>query len=106
LPRRTFLTAAALPALAGRVGAQNVIPDRQVRMVVGFGAGNGTDTVAHEIAPRIERRVGRHITIANTVGEAGATAGERIKNGLADGSFQALLPSAAWKATAFLRKNS
>jgi tripartite-type tricarboxylate transporter receptor subunit TctC len=90
--RRTFL-AATLTALAGKANAQNVIPDRQVRMIVGFGAGNGTDTVAHEITPRLERRVGRHITIENTVGEAGATAGERIKNGPADGSFQTLLPS-------------
>lgn len=90
--RRTFL-AATLAALSGKASAQSVIPDRQVRLIVGFGAGNGTDTVAHEIAPRIERRVGRHITIENTVGEAGATAGERVKNGPTDGSFQALLPS-------------
>lgn len=62
-------------------------------MIVGFGNGNGTVTVANEIAPRIERRVGRHITIENTIGEAGATAGERIKNGPTDGSFQALFPS-------------
>lgn len=93
LPRRLFLSSAALAAAAGKASAQNVIPDRQVRLLVGFGAGNGTDTVAHELAPRIERRVGRRITIENRIGEAGATAGEAIKNGPSDGSFQALLPS-------------
>ena len=93
LPRRLFLASTALAAVAGRARAQNVIPDRQIRLLVGFGAGNGTDTVAHELAPRIERRVGRRITIENRIGEAGATAGEAIKNGPPDGSFQALLPS-------------
>ena len=56
LPRRLFLASTALAAVAGRARAQNVIPDRQIRLLVGFGAGNGTDTVAHELAPRIERR--------------------------------------------------
>jgi tripartite-type tricarboxylate transporter receptor subunit TctC len=93
LPRRKFLASAALTAVAGTARAQNVIPDRQVRLIVGFGSGNGTDTVANELAPRLERRVGRHVTVENRIGESGATAGEGIKNGPADGSFQAILPS-------------
>ncbi len=92
-PRRTFLASAALAALSGKANAQNVIPDRQVRMIVGFGAGNGTDTVAQQIAPRLEQRVGRHITVENRIGEAGAAAGETVKNSASDGSVQALLPS-------------
>jgi len=91
--RRSLIASVAAAAVSGRAGAQNILPDRQVRLLVGFGAGNGTVTVANEIAPRLERRVGRHITVENRVGEAGAAAGETIKNGPRDGSSQALLPS-------------
>jgi tripartite-type tricarboxylate transporter receptor subunit TctC len=87
------LTILSAPAIIGRTQGQSAIPDKAIRLLVGFGSGNGTDTVARELGPQLERRVGRHISVENRVGESGATAGEALKNGPNDGSFLALLPS-------------
>ena len=98
LDRRSLLTlgpagagASLLPPAAGR--AQPAIPDRAVRLLVGFGSGNGTDTAARLMAPQLERRIGRHIVVENRPGASGATAAEAVKNGPADGSTLLLLPS-------------
>lgn len=95
LGRRSALALSVLaaPAIIGRARSQSAIPDKAIRLLVGFGSGNGTDTVAHELAPQLERRVGRHVSVENRVGESGATAGEALKTGPNDGSFLALLPS-------------
>jgi tripartite-type tricarboxylate transporter receptor subunit TctC len=98
--RRSLLAGAALspflPALPGH--AQSVIPDKGIRLLVGFGAGNGTDTVARQFGPKLERRTGRHITIENRVGTSGAAAGEALKKGPNDGTNLALLPSTTFAA--------
>lgn len=73
--------------------AQPAIPDKAVRLLVGFGSGNGTDVTARLLAPQLERRIGRHIVVENRPGVSGATAGEALKNGPTDGSTLALLPS-------------
>ncbi len=97
LDRRSLLALGAVGAgtsllpLVG--GAQSAIPDKAVRLVVGFGSGNGTDVTARMLAPQLERSIGRHITVENRPGVSGATAGEMVKNGPTDGSMLALLPS-------------
>ena len=83
----------SLPVLA-----QPAIPDKGVRLLVGFGAGNGTDVVARQLGPKLERRVGRYITIENRVGASGAAAGEALKKGSNDGTNLALLPSTTFAA--------
>lgn len=87
------LGAGAASALVIDAHGQAALPDRQVRLLVGFGSGNGTDTVARELAPQLERRVGRRFTVENRVGQSGAIAGEALKNGPHDGTLLALLPS-------------
>lgn len=96
LDRRSLLTlaAAAAPSFLSTAGqAQPAIPDKGIRLLVGFGSGNGTDVTARLLAPQLERRVGRHITVENRPGVSGATAGEAVKNGPGDGSMLTLLPS-------------
>lgn len=61
--------------------------------MVGFGSGGGIDQIARQIAPALERRVGRHIVVENRPGGTGAAAGEALKTGPNDGSFLALIPS-------------
>jgi tripartite-type tricarboxylate transporter receptor subunit TctC len=93
LLRRSLLTAgfaATIPAIGH---AQPAIPDRGVRLMVGFGSGGGIDQIARQIAPPLERRVGRHIAVENRPGGTGAAAGEALKTGPNDGSFLALIPS-------------
>lgn len=95
LDRRSLLAlgAIALGPAAGR--AQPAIPDKAVRLLVGFGSGGGVDQVARLIAPQLERRTGRHIVIETRSGDSGASVGEMLKNGLNDGSHLALMPSTA-----------
>ena len=94
--RRSLLalaTTAAVPALLPKgVRAQPAIPDRGIRVVVGFGTGTGVDLTARLIAPQLERRTGRRFIVENKTGEAGAIVGEILKNGPDDGSTLAVIP--------------
>jgi tripartite-type tricarboxylate transporter receptor subunit TctC len=99
LGRRTFImssvvtSSGALAASDDEAHAQLPLPDKPIRLLVGFGSGNGTDIVARQLAPQLERRIGRRVSVENRIGVSGATAGEGLKNGPNDGTFLALLPS-------------
>ena len=96
LDRRSLLalaSAAAAPALFPSASrAQPAIPDRGIRVVVGFGSGTGVDLTARILAPQLERRTGRRFIVENKPGEAGTVAGEMLKNGPDDGSTLAIIP--------------
>ncbi|SKA38100.1 Tripartite-type tricarboxylate transporter, receptor component TctC [Enhydrobacter aerosaccus] len=81
---------AILPALAH---GQGILPDKPLRIVVGFAAGGGTDLMARLIAAQLQRRISQRIVVENKPGATGATAGEILKNGPSDGSLIALMPS-------------
>lgn len=83
-------TALFAPAISR---AQSALPDRALRIIVGFPNGGGSDLVVRAIAPVLERRTGRRITIENRPGNTGALAGEAIKKGPADGTVVTLLPT-------------
>ena len=93
LDRRSLLALgiAAVGPTAGR--AQSAIPDKAVRLLLGAGTCGGIDQVARLIAPQLERRTGRHVVIEYRSGSTGATAAEALKNGPAEGSHLALMPS-------------
>lgn len=73
--------------------AQTILPDRGLRILVGFQANGGTDIVARLIATQLERRVGRHVAVENKPGDSGAQPGELVKKGSTDGSTVAFLAS-------------
>lgn len=95
LPRRSLLAGAcAAPALLSPPGrAQTVLPDRGLRILVGFQANGGTDIIARLIATQLQRRLGRHVVVDNKPGESGSLPGELVKRGPADGSTLAFLAS-------------
>jgi tripartite-type tricarboxylate transporter receptor subunit TctC len=89
-----FTSLAAGPALTPAVvRAGTTLPDKPLRIVIGFVAGGGADAVARVIAKGLERRTGRYVTVESRPGSAGANPGELIKNGPADGSMVAMLAS-------------
>jgi tripartite-type tricarboxylate transporter receptor subunit TctC len=80
MKRREFLTlmggAAAWPLKAR---AQQIdYPNRTVRIVIGFGAGGGTDTVARIFAQKLQETIGGTILIENKPGAAGRLAPETV----------------------------
>lgn len=100
LLRRSLLAAAiAAPAIAR---AQSSLPDRSLRIVVGFSAGGGTDVMARAIASTVERRTGRRVVVENRPGGTGAAAGEALKHSQADGTVVALMPTASMVAKLLL----
>jgi tripartite-type tricarboxylate transporter receptor subunit TctC len=88
MKRREFLTlmggAAAAWPLQAR--AQQIdYPNRTVRIVIGFGAGGGTDTVARIFAQKLQETIGGTILIENKPGAAGRLAPETVAKSPPDG---------------------
>lgn len=93
LSRRLLLTSAGSALLPLQAAAQTGLPDRAVRIWVGFSPGGGSDVVARAIAPSIQQRLGRPVTVENRPGAAGAAMGDALKKATTDGATIGLLPS-------------
>jgi tripartite-type tricarboxylate transporter receptor subunit TctC len=85
--RWTVATAAALAmaASATNVAAQAPYPDRTVRMLVGFGAGGGTDVAARLIAKVLTETWGKSVIVENKPGADGDIATVEISRAKPDG---------------------
>jgi tripartite-type tricarboxylate transporter receptor subunit TctC len=96
------LTTGILMPGAGR--AETVLPDRALRMFIGFSANGGTDIMARAIATRFERRAGRRTTVEYRPGGVGAGAGEQLKRNPPDGTTIAFMPSTTLAASLVIER--
>jgi len=83
--------ALAAPAVAR---ADTALPDKTLKILIGFPAGGGTDVMARVIAEALKRRTGRNVIIDNKAGASGTLAGEALKNSPPDGTTICYMPSA------------
>jgi tripartite-type tricarboxylate transporter receptor subunit TctC len=86
--RREFigLLGGAAAAWPLKARAQQIdYPNRTVRIVIGFGAGGGTDTVARIFAQKLQETIGGTILIENKPGAAGRLAPETVAKSPPDG---------------------
>jgi tripartite-type tricarboxylate transporter receptor subunit TctC len=90
--RRPLLGLAAA-ATAFPAHAQTTLPDKTLRLLVGFQANGGTDVVARLIATQLERRLGRRVIVENKPGGSGGLPGLQVAKGPADGTTLAFLSS-------------
>ncbi len=80
------LLGGAVAAWPLKARAQQIdYPNRTVRIVIGFGAGGGTDTVARIFAKKLQETIGGTMLIENKPGAAGRLAPETVAKSTPDG---------------------
>jgi len=99
LTRRTTLALAgasfAVPSIGrAQTGPATGLPDKTLKILVGFPAGGGTDVMARFLAEPLKQRTGQNVLIDNKSGASGTIAVETLKNSLPDGTTIAYVPSA------------
>ena len=91
MKRREFIALAGGAAASSMAwplaaGAQSVeYPTRTVRIVIGFGAGGGTDTVARIVAQKLQEELGGAFLIENKPGGGGRLAPDTVAKSTPDG---------------------
>jgi tripartite-type tricarboxylate transporter receptor subunit TctC len=90
---RTAIALVALSILAPSSQAQDW-PRQPIRIVVGFGAGGGTDIAARIVAQPLSEMLGQPVVVENRVGAGGTTAAEGVARAPKDG-YTALMMSNA-----------
>src|SRR6187549_848491 len=83
--------ALAAPAVAR---ADTALPDKTLKILIGFPAGGGSDVMARFIAEALKQRTGRNVIVDNKAGASGTLAGEALKNSAPDGTTICYMPSA------------
>jgi len=83
--KRTLLAAAlAAAVVVPFASAQAEWPaDRPIRIVVGFGAGGGTDIVARVVAAPLSELLRQSVVVENKPGAGGSIASEQVAKGSA-----------------------
>jgi tripartite-type tricarboxylate transporter receptor subunit TctC len=84
-----------LNGFATNAAAADTYPNRPIRMVVGYPAGSGIDTVARQVAHSMEKSSGQTIYIDNKVGALGNLAALTVANAAPDGYTILFTPNSA-----------
>ncbi|MGE0768470.1 MAG: tripartite tricarboxylate transporter substrate binding protein [Hyphomicrobiaceae bacterium] len=79
-----MLAAMGLAVAAGSVAAQDY-PTKPINIIVGFGAGGGTDAFVRAVAEPMSKALGQPILVTNKPGAGGGVAAMTIKNAAPDG---------------------
>ncbi len=89
--------------LAAPVAAQEW-PQRPIRILVGFGAGGGTDIAARIMAQPLSEILGQPVVVENRPGAGGVTAADAVAKSEKDG-YTALMMSNAHAVSAVVNKS-
>ncbi|GMG85643.1 tripartite tricarboxylate transporter substrate binding protein [Paralimibaculum aggregatum] len=100
-------TARILACVAGLgAGAAQAFPDSTIEMIVPFGAGGGTDTVARLFEPEFSKALDGTIVIRNVVGASGSVGAATAAKARPDGYNIAYLPIGPASIQPLLRPGS
>ena len=94
LKRRGFVAAAAGLGLAPALARGQAYPNKQVRVVVPYPAGGGTDLVARLIMPRLAERWKQSVIIDNKGGASGILGSDIVAKAAPDGYTLLVMTSA------------
>jgi tripartite-type tricarboxylate transporter receptor subunit TctC len=87
LHRHLAAFAVAVVLAGAQAAAAQELPNRPVRLVVGFTAGGTTDFVARLLAERLRIALGQNVVVENKPGANGAIAAEYVAKSEGDGSI-------------------
>jgi len=87
ITRRTILQLATAPLALGTAGAfgQAAYPDRPIRIVIGYPAGQSVDAIARAYAVFLSKELGQSIFIDNKPGANGMIGASEVKQARPDG---------------------
>jgi len=86
LTRAALAFALALTCATGALQAQVAsYPDRPIKLLVGFGAGGGTDIVARILAAKMSESLGQSVVVENRTGASGMIAAADVAKSPPDG---------------------
>ena len=74
----------ALSAFVGEAAAQTW-PERPIHLVVGYGAGGGTDIIARIVADQLAQKLGQPVIVENKPGAGGTIAARQVATSAPDG---------------------
>ncbi len=105
MPSATRLAIAALAfaALQSIPAAAQDWPSKPIRIMVGFGAGGGTDVATRIVADPLAEVLGQGIVVENKPGAGGTLAGDIVAKGTKDG-YNALMISTGHTVSAVMIK--
>lgn len=107
--RRFLMSSAALvaagPAVSTAALAQAAWPTRPISIVILFGAGSGTDTMARIFAEKLAAQVGQPVTVDNKPGGNGTIAGAFVARAAPDGQTLMFTSNTSHAAAPALVKN-
>jgi len=101
---RLALAALAFAALQGAAAAAEDWPSRPIRLMVGFGAGGGTDVATRIVAEPLGEVLGQRFVVENKPGAGGTIAGDLVAKGTKDG-YNALMISTGHTVSAAMIKS-
>jgi tripartite-type tricarboxylate transporter receptor subunit TctC len=93
--------AAGLFAFAASASAQTY-PNKPIKMILGYGAGSGIDSVARTIAHRLEKTTGQPVIVDNRPGALGNIAAMVVTNSEPDGYTILFTPNSSHAANVHL----
>jgi tripartite-type tricarboxylate transporter receptor subunit TctC len=101
--RIAFAAAVVSGIAAASAAAQDAWPSRPIRIMVGFGAGGGTDVATRIVAEPLGEVLGQRVIVENKPGAGGTIAGDIVAKGAKDG-YNALMISTGHTVAAAMIK--
>jgi tripartite-type tricarboxylate transporter receptor subunit TctC len=103
---RAFVALAAivLPAMASSHAAAQDWPTRTIKIIVGFGAGGGTDLAARIVAQPLQEILGQPVVVENKPSAGGIIGGDQVSKGAKDGYTLLMMSNAHAVSAAMYNK--